>query len=468
MADWIPQSTLAKAVDLAGFTYDPDLDIIYTRMNAPQRKFGYAYGYDNSALLMSMAIDCEPVFFEYNSKLWMIELWKGQYGLETGCEIGVYNRPLSNPSGYYDVLDKAVGSRPNDPQHGYFFDCAGDDELLEMSFTLKRDGVPLFSRKAQKHWWLTGFKWGVYSTAEQLTVEASINFDDPKMRDAFTQALQGLGYQWTTGATPNTVSLVFGTPKTFQPRTSNAQVLSAVNAQNQRIVAAYKALNLSNNDPNGVQGPVADLIADSFTNYAQLFPSLFAQAAKNIGQSASDVSQILKDKFGLDIDEVGDAITSAGYTLAQWATSLLNFISGALDRSSIVEVVNRGNTNDLVRKNVVGTSGTYRVEPPARIKANKVGRFWLKDNLGGPGSEGSVDYAVVDSSGNQIGDPSSFYYCCPFLAIYDNDVRISGGTGFNYYAKAGDDASWGQMNTVRAGGSPLSVAFVWGTTPPPD
>src|SRR5690242_20482520 len=90
---WTPTSVLAQAVYLAGFLYDPDQDIIYSRMDALQRNFGYAFGYDAAALAMNAVIDCEPVFFDYDGKHWMIELWKGQYGLETGCEIGVYTRP---------------------------------------------------------------------------------------------------------------------------------------------------------------------------------------------------------------------------------------------------------------------------------------------------------------------------------------------------------------------------------------
>ena len=91
---WTPQSVLALAVDAAGFRYDPRQDIIYSKMYPLQRHFGYAYGYDAAALAMNAIIDCEPIFFDYAGKTWMIELWKGQYGLETGCEIGVYNRAI--------------------------------------------------------------------------------------------------------------------------------------------------------------------------------------------------------------------------------------------------------------------------------------------------------------------------------------------------------------------------------------
>ena len=79
-----------------GFWYDPQQDIIFSRMDALQRKFGYAYGYDDSIFLINAVIDCEPIFFSFAGKTWMIELWKGQYGVMTGCEIGVYNRaPIS-------------------------------------------------------------------------------------------------------------------------------------------------------------------------------------------------------------------------------------------------------------------------------------------------------------------------------------------------------------------------------------
>jgi hypothetical protein len=163
---WTPTSLVARAVDAAGFLYDPRHDIIYSKMNPLQRQFGYAYGYDAAALAMTAIIDCEPIFFDYAGKHWMIELWKGQYGLETGCEIGVYNRTISSTSPpvnpVYAALDASIGRRPGDttPSHNLFFDCAMDNELLVMSSTLYKNGQLLFFRGPEKHWWLTGFKWG--------------------------------------------------------------------------------------------------------------------------------------------------------------------------------------------------------------------------------------------------------------------------------------------------------------------
>ena len=93
---WTPTSALAQAVYAAGFVYDPNQDIILSRMDPLQRNFGYAFGYDAAALGMSANLDCEPIFFDYDGKHWMIELWKGQYGLETGCEVGVYTRAIGS------------------------------------------------------------------------------------------------------------------------------------------------------------------------------------------------------------------------------------------------------------------------------------------------------------------------------------------------------------------------------------
>ena len=59
-----------------------------------------------------MIIDCEPICFMYGGKNWMIELWKGQYGLETGGEIGVYNAAENRPPTQIpSPICFAVGSR---------------------------------------------------------------------------------------------------------------------------------------------------------------------------------------------------------------------------------------------------------------------------------------------------------------------------------------------------------------------
>jgi Domain of unknown function (DUF4474) len=249
---WVPTSALAKAVDLAGFDYDPTQDIIYSKMDPLQRNFGYAYGYDVAALPgMSSILDCEPIFFDYAGKTWMIELWKGQYGLETGCEIGVYNRTVGSTSPIYALLDATVGQREHDtnPSHNQFFDCASNDELLVMSSTLYRNGEKLFSRGPEPHWWLTGFMWGVLSQPEDLTMDVSITCLDSVMTAALVSALNGMGYQ-NVNVSSNTVTFTFSTPFTYQPRNDYSGLISVVNNQNQAIITIYNGFGFQNNDPN--------------------------------------------------------------------------------------------------------------------------------------------------------------------------------------------------------------------------
>ena len=260
--DWIPESKVAKTVYAVGFQYDTEQDIIFSRMDAWQREFGYAYAYDLAApATISAVIDCEPIFFRYDDKDWMIELWKGHYGLETGGEIGVYVRSRQWP-----VLDATIGHRPHDPANAKFFECANDSERLEMSFTLNRDGTPLFRRGPEKHWWLTGFKWGVLSTPEQLTMDVEIVFPTAKMGKAFVAALEKSGYQ-DIHLSVRSVRFTFAKPVSVQPRLDpNCQLLvESARENNAVLVKNYQKLNLENNDPNHIP----DEFADYFNAYGK-------------------------------------------------------------------------------------------------------------------------------------------------------------------------------------------------------
>ncbi len=88
-----------------------------------------------------MIIDCEPIYFEYDDKKWLIEFWKGQYGINTGAEVGIYHadRLLS-----HSELSTAL------------FQCADDREMLPVSFKLTKAGKPL-ACMSKKTWWLTAF-----------------------------------------------------------------------------------------------------------------------------------------------------------------------------------------------------------------------------------------------------------------------------------------------------------------------
>jgi hypothetical protein len=261
MSDWHPRSSLATLVFDVGFEYVPEKDIIVSRHKAWQRTVGFTWAYDVACPALQMIIDCEPVYFTYANKHWMIELWKGQYGLETGGEIGVYNRAVSPPSSttaqtVFDAIRSVVpafGSVVERASESVeFFRCVGDHEMLEMSFVLKRDGTPLFTRGPEEHWWLTGFKWGEFTRdTTSLTMDAVITCLDADMAKVFTKALGALGYQ-NLHVQEATVSFTFGRPFTTQPVTRFPETLHQ--DANKALVDRYNqlktSLKLQSNDPN--------------------------------------------------------------------------------------------------------------------------------------------------------------------------------------------------------------------------
>lgn len=191
-----------------GYEYDPMQNIFYSTLNPWQRKLGYCSLYDEAAIPLGMVFDCEPVRFTYGGKKWMIELWKGQYGITTGGEIGVYT--TTGPS--VDIPGVLNGT---------FYTCADDNDNLSMTYTLLKHKKVLFSRAA-RHWWLTGFVLGEYAEPEDLTMEASITFKDVQMRDAFLAELYDIGYKdHEVRYAGNTALILFRKPHSKQPYTRN-------------------------------------------------------------------------------------------------------------------------------------------------------------------------------------------------------------------------------------------------------
>ena len=171
---------------LLGFSYDANDNAFYASLNAWQRTFGYSYIYDYAAPLVVIWYDTSRIFFDYDGKEWMVQMWKGQYGwVLVGCEIGLYYRDFKNANTLVDSKGRK------------FYKCAEDDMLIKMSLNLYRDGKLLFSRHQQYSWWLTGFVPGTlnsfgieYDTPQALTVDSKLVFADEEMMDAFIEGLK--------------------------------------------------------------------------------------------------------------------------------------------------------------------------------------------------------------------------------------------------------------------------------------
>ncbi len=158
----------------------------------------------------------------------MIELWKGQYGMTTGCEIGVYE------TSKYRIDDDYIKDT--------FYNSAGDKDMLKMSFVLKKNGKIIMSRKGV-HWWLTGFKLGEFSHPHELTMELSISLKDSLMRDKFIIGLKEAGYNdEEIVVVNNTVRLVFDEPKTPQPYSRNKVLDYIMQANNKNLCEDFNEL----------------------------------------------------------------------------------------------------------------------------------------------------------------------------------------------------------------------------------
>lgn len=186
-----------------GFCYLPEQDIMTTTLDAWQREFGYCAFFDETAVHFHMVFDCEPVYFDYDNRTWLIEMWKGQYGLNTGGEVGIYRADsLLNPGERRTAV----------------FHSISDEELFPISLGLYRDGKKLFSHMG-KHWWQTGFCVGQYSEPEELAMQVSITFPEEEMLQSFVEGLQNLGYrdcEICIGC--RTVFFAVKTPHSRQPR----------------------------------------------------------------------------------------------------------------------------------------------------------------------------------------------------------------------------------------------------------
>ncbi len=218
---------IQKELEAVGFSYDKNQDIFYSCMDAWQRNFGYCKLYDDSSAALCMLIHCEPIKFEYEGKDWLIEIWKGQYGLTTGGEVGVY------------ISDKPIIDIP-DFFNGKFYESADDNNLLQMSYAFKKNGNILFTRN-EKHWWLTGFILGEYSEPDEVSMDVVITLKDTTMTNAFVNALKKAGYRdselFVEGTT---VSFFFNKPHTEQPESQTSLIATINQERNKSLCEKYR------------------------------------------------------------------------------------------------------------------------------------------------------------------------------------------------------------------------------------
>ncbi len=157
-----------------GYCYCPGQDVVSTHNDAWQRGSGYTALFDRAALHFNMVFDALPIYFNYRNRTWLIEFWKGQYGINTGAEIGIY------------YADRILS--PNELSTAHF-QAVDDDDRLPVAFTLYKDSRAL-ATMSQKSWWLTAFLVGLFSKPCSLSMDIQICFPNCEMQSCFVEALQ--------------------------------------------------------------------------------------------------------------------------------------------------------------------------------------------------------------------------------------------------------------------------------------
>lgn len=172
-------SLLDELVYPFGYLFHCDCGFFSSTVDAPQKQAGYTWLYDYMAPRFQMVFDSLPVYFDYRGKTWLIEFWKGQYGINTGAEIGIYH------------ADTLI---PREEYRKTLFYGAEKEEMLDCSFQLcSRENECICN--SGRHWWLTAFLVGYFSKPADLTMESCIRFPNREMCAAFVDGLERAGCQ---------------------------------------------------------------------------------------------------------------------------------------------------------------------------------------------------------------------------------------------------------------------------------
>ena len=171
-------SLLEELAEPFGYVYHCCCGFFSSAMDAWQKSAGYTRLYDYMASRFQMVFDSLPVYFNYRDRTWLIEFWKGQYGINTGAEIGIYH------------ADRLLSEAEYRTAH---FEAAGKEEMLSCSMQLCTEGGACV-KISERHWLLTAFMPGVFSRPSSLCLKAAICFGGREMMEAFYQGLCRAGY----------------------------------------------------------------------------------------------------------------------------------------------------------------------------------------------------------------------------------------------------------------------------------
>ncbi|MCR4748011.1 MAG: DUF4474 domain-containing protein [Clostridiales bacterium] len=145
--------------------------LVYAPMYCWMRECGFCVEYDLLCYILPMyCYNTRRFRFDYADKEWMIQVWKGNYLITNGAEVGIYNR------------DKLA--------FGTYYNCITDEERLPMDLQVYHGNDLLVDIPETVHWWVNGFRMGkaLYSP-HSMTIKFSITFNDEEMLKAFCRSV---------------------------------------------------------------------------------------------------------------------------------------------------------------------------------------------------------------------------------------------------------------------------------------
>lgn len=155
-----------------GFNYNLKELTLYATVNCWMRDFGFCVLYDIMANSMPAVFNYNTrrFRFDYDGAEWMIQIWKGNYFMSNGGEVGLYRREKGSI--------------------GDFYECAEDEYLIPMSMQILHGDKLLVNMPEQLHWWINGFNMsGTLYRPSSLTMKFTVEMPDEEMLKAFCEAI---------------------------------------------------------------------------------------------------------------------------------------------------------------------------------------------------------------------------------------------------------------------------------------
>ena len=185
-----PLKSYLEQHNVLSFQYDYDNNCYYANdKKSWQKDFGFARIYDYCAPYVGMEYDYIRVFFNYENRDFMLQLWKGLYVGMPGCEIGLYDREedglkrdmmtlyYAAEEEYWPIVDMSLYHQVEEGSDEYEF---------------------MFKRPTAKYWWCTGFVEGELrqmEPADELRMVATLTMKDEQMTNLVCGGLCSCGFK---------------------------------------------------------------------------------------------------------------------------------------------------------------------------------------------------------------------------------------------------------------------------------